>query len=264
MRLPRQDTSMSLPAEDPRAALLRDEALLDSLSSATSPRVRWWIASSPAVVVGLGLRHRLSSIVDTARCREAGVAVLERRAGGGALLLDEHMLCGAVCVPRASVPDDVTESYRWLGDLLASRLRSLGMTDARRIGVDEARADVAALKSRKDEVAKILLTTCYGALSPHEVAIGNAKLVGLAQIRRRHAALFQFGILLRDQSPLADFLHVSDEATRADVREELHCRTGGIDSSALPNGLDSLIRLNLLPPLPETSSEPDEFLQWPR
>jgi lipoate-protein ligase A len=232
---------MSLPAEDPRAALLRDEAMLDSQARGVKPSVRWWVASSPAVVLGLGLRHRLSSIVDVERCHAAGVSVLERRAGGGALLLDEHMLCGAVCVPRASVADDVTESYRWLGDLLVSGLRSLGVADARRIEVDEARADVASLKARDDPVARILLTTCYGALSPHEVAVGNAKIVGLAQIRRRHAALFQFGILLRDQSPLADFLHVPDEQTRQDLREALRRRTVGVD---LP-------------------LEADELLQWP-
>ncbi len=258
---------MSLPAEDPRAALLRDEALFDTLAarlalahevqdvssigmSAPSvaespPLVRWWTASSPAVVVGLGLHHRVASIVDTDRCHAAGVAVLARRAGGGALLLDEHMLCGAVCVPRADVPDDVTESYRWLGDLLASRLRALGISEARRIETDEARRDVATLKSRKDEVAKILLTTCYGALSPHEVAIGNAKLVGLAQIRRRHAALFQFGILLRDQSPLADLLQVPDEQTRQELREALRQRTIGGEISL--GGLQT-----------------DELLQWPR
>jgi lipoate-protein ligase A len=232
---------MSLPAEDPRDALIRDEAMLDSQAHGVKASVRWWVASSPAVVLGLGLRHRLASIVDTERCRAAGVQILERRAGGGALLLDEHMLCGAVCVPRASVADDVTESYRWLGDLLASRLRSLGISDARRIETDEARRDVADLKSRDDPVARILLTTCYGALSPHEVAVGQAKLVGLAQIRRRHAALFQFGILRRDQSPLADFLHVPDEATREELREELKWRSIGAD---LP-------------------LEPDQLLQWP-
>ena len=239
MRLPRQDTSMSLPAEDPRDALVRDEAMLDS--PAEGSYVRWWVAKAPAVVLGLGLRHRLASIVDSERCRAAGVAILERRAGGGALLLDEHMVCGAVCVPRASVADDVTESYRWLGNLLASRLRSLGAADARRIDVDEARKDVANLKTRDDPVARIVLTTCYGALSPHEVAVGAAKLVGLAQIRRRHAALFQFGILRRDQSPLADFLQVPDEAAREQLRAELRRRTIGVD---LP-------------------LEPDQLLQWP-
>jgi len=250
MRLPRQDTSMSLPAEDPRDALIRDEAMLES---GARPMVRWWMASSPAVVVGLGLRHRLASIVDAERCKAAGVQILERRAGGGALLLDERMMCGAVCVPRASVPEDVTESYRWLGDLLASRLRTLGVADARRVEIDEARKDVAELKSRDDPLARILLATCYGALSPHEVVVGNAKLVGLAQVRRRHAALFQFGILRRDQSPLADFLQVPHESVRAELRAELRRRTIGIDALGVERDrLDSLI-----------SSEPDQLLQRP-
>ena len=230
---------MSLPAEDPRQALVLDEALLDSVGFEPEPLVRWWTASSPAVVLGLGLRHRLTSIVDIERCKAAGIQILERRAGGGALLLDENVLCGAICLSRASVAEDVTESYRRLGDLLASRLRSLGVADARRIDVNEARKDVATLRSRNDAVARILLTTCYGALSPHEVAIGEAKLVGLAQIRRRHAALFQFGILRRDQSPLADFLQVPDEATREQLRAELRRRTIGVD---LPLETDQLLQ----------------------
>jgi lipoate-protein ligase A len=73
-----------------------------------------------------------------------------------------------------------------------------------------------------------LLAACYGALSPHEVALGRAKVVGLAQVRRRHAALFQAGVLLRDQSPLADLLRVPDEATRASVRTALTQRTAGL------------------------------------
>jgi lipoate-protein ligase A len=222
-----------------------EEILADPVAAKGSLRVRWWVASTPAVVLGLGLRHRLQEIVDVERCQAAGVEVLERRAGGGALLLDKTMLCGAVCVPRTSVADDVTESYRWLGDLLASRVRSLGVAGARRIEVDEARADVATLKSRDDPVARILLTTCYGALSPHEVAVGEAKLVGLAQIRRRDAALFQFGILLRDQSPLADYLQVPDEATRAELREALRQRTLGVEISL--GGL-----------------QPNQLLEWPR
>jgi lipoate-protein ligase A len=120
------------------------------------------------------------------------------------------------------VGDDLTAAYHWLGEQLAERL------DARRVEVEEARADVATLRARTDPVARLLLAACYGALSPHEVVLGTAKLVGLAQIRRRHAALFQFGILLRDQSALADLLVVPDEATREELRAELRRRTVGL------------------------------------
>jgi lipoate-protein ligase A len=226
MRLPRHDTSLRLPAEAPVEGLLRDEALLDDVLDQGKTLVRWWLPASPAVVVGLGLRHRLKEVVDVGRCRQHGLEVLDRRAGGGALLLDGHMLCGAICLPLPDprIGDDITESYRWLGDLLASVLA------ARRVEVAEARADVATLRAQpEDPVARTLLATCYGALSPHEVAIGSAKLVGIAQVRRRQAALFQFGILLRDQSPLADYLNVPDEATRDGLRAELRARTAAVE-----------------------------------
>src|SRR5438309_3978845 len=233
MRLPRHDTSLSLPAEQPREALARDEALLEQIDSGSSarPLVRWWVAASPAVVVGLGLSHRLDSVVDLERCRGAGVAVLQRKAGGGALLLDAHMLCGAICLPTSAVSADLTASYRWLGERLASALRTTGVPDARRVEVIEARADVAELRRRDDPIARLLLSTCYGALSPHEVIANRTrKLVGLAQVRRRHAALFQFGILLRDQSPLADYLRIPDEAARTQLSLELQARTVGLES----------------------------------
>jgi lipoate-protein ligase A len=185
-----------------------------------------WMASSPAVVLGIGHHHRLETIVDLARCERDGRQVLKRSAGGGALLLDEYMLCGAIAIPTARLAThDVTESYRWLADLL---LAALAIPGASRVEVAEARQDVTGLRQAHSPVSLALLSTCYGALSPHEIVVERRKLVGLAQVRRREAALFQFGILLRDQSPLADYLTVPDEPTRAHLREALHARTVGL------------------------------------
>src|SRR5438132_14109744 len=108
MRLPRHDTPLSLPA----CGIAEDEALLDRIRPGDAPLERWWIASQPAVALGLGLHHRLESIVDIERCRAAGLEVLTRRAGGAALLPDENMLCGAVSVPRQAVARNVAASYR--------------------------------------------------------------------------------------------------------------------------------------------------------
>jgi lipoate---protein ligase len=206
-----------------RQAIVADEALLDR------PGTRFWLARAPAVVVGVGLQHRLATVVDLDRCRSRGVDVISRRAGGGAVFLDANVVCGAIALPGGSVPSDVTESYRWLGEALVKALGSLGVT-GRRVEVAEARADVATLRSSNSP----LLSTCYGALSPHEVVIDTphspAKLVGLAQVRRRDAALFQFGILLRDQAPLADFLLVEHDDDRESLRAALQQRTVGLAS----------------------------------
>jgi lipoate---protein ligase len=225
MRLPRQDTPLRLSAEPPAQAIARDEALLER-----GEGERWWVAESPAIVVGLGLHHRVPAIVDLDRCRAARVPVLERRAGGGALLLNADMLCGAICVPIAEVPSDVTESYRWLGDHIAQRLSTLGVPDVARVDIETARADVARLRAAADPVTRLLLSACYGALSPHEVTVNDRKVVGLAQVRRRHAALFVIGVLLADQSDLADYLGVPDEHARESLRAALRSRTIGLRS----------------------------------
>lgn len=215
-------------------ALAADEALLDRVAASGQRAERWWIASTPAVVVGLGLHYRLSAIVDIDRCRAADTAVLTRRAGGGALLLDSSVICGAICVPTHAIPSDVTESYRWLGDELADALRNDGYS-VRRLDVQEARDDIAKLRASSDPADEALLTTCYGALSPHEVVADTGKkVVGLAQIRRREAALFQIGILRQDQSRLADYLRLPTEALRERLRVALAQRTVGL--CQLPSG----------------------------
>jgi lipoate-protein ligase A len=214
-----------LPA---REAIAADEALLE-LPGAS----RFWLADAPAVVVGLGLHHRLASVVDLERCRTRTVDVVERRAGGGAVLLDTDVLCGAIALPTSAVAGDVTESYRWLGDVLVQALSRMGVT-ARRVEVAEARADIARLRASDDAGDRRLLNACYGALSPHEVVVdtsdGPAKVVGLAQVRRRNAALFQFGILLSNQAPLADLLRVDDERDRASLSDKLERRTIGLEA----------------------------------
>jgi lipoate-protein ligase A len=208
-----------------RQAIAADEALLEDPGAS-----RFWLAEAPAVVIGLGLHHRLASVVDLERCRDSDVDVVERRAGGGALLLDDYVLCGAIALATSAVAGDITESYRWLGEALVQALSRIGVT-TRRVEVAEARADLARLRDSADY---LLLNACYGALSPHEVVVdtrdGPAKLVGLAQIRRRHAALFQFGILLRNQAPLADLLRVDDERDRASLRDNLERRTIGLEA----------------------------------
>src|SRR5438105_8833920 len=109
MRLPRQHTPATLSAETPREALERDLALLDQLEA--TPRVRWYMVTSPALVLGLALHHRREQVVDFERCRAAGVEVLDRSAGGGAVLLDDGMLCCTVAIANADA--DLTASYRW-------------------------------------------------------------------------------------------------------------------------------------------------------
>jgi lipoate---protein ligase len=231
------------------ALLAGDEALLAAELAPGRPLLRWYRVTTPAVVLGLAQRHRRDELVDRARCAERGVAVLERRAGGGLVLLDRGMLCLtlAVPLPHPRIGDDLTESYRWLGDAFAIALRRLGVVEARRLDTAPARAAAAELRAlagpqdatghsaaadpaRAARVARLLLDTCYGGPSPHEVFVRGAKLVGFAQVRRRDRALYQVGLLLHDQSALADLVPGDDEGVRDAFRAELRRRTIGLDA----------------------------------
>ena len=47
-----------------------------------------------------------------------------------------------------------------------------------------------------DDAARLARLACFGGLSPYEVTVEGRKCVGLAQVRRRHGALFQAAALL--------------------------------------------------------------------
>lgn len=222
---------MALLIEQPPADLLAaDEALLDAPPPPGDATVRWYRASAPALVLGFAQRLQAAALVDCARCEARGVTVIGRRAGGGAVLLDAHMLCVtlAIGLPHRLVGDDVTESYRWLGDTVVAALDDLGIGGVRRVETAEARAK-AALRSRQDAVGGLLRATCFGSVSPHEVVCAARKVVGFAQVRRRRVALMQVGVLMRSQGDLADLLRIADPGIRQAYRAEVHRRTVGIE-----------------------------------
>src|SRR4051812_15509197 len=164
------------------------EALLAGLDITGVPAMRWSLAQQPALI--LGSSQQLSE-VDFPACEAAGVSVHRRRSGGTAVYADEGLLWLDVALPadhRLRLAS-VTEAYRWFGEVWTVALRELGV-EAWVMGPDEARPRNAAL-----ELA--VRRACYGGVSPYEVFVGDRKLVGLAQVRRRPGELLQAGMYLQ-------------------------------------------------------------------
>jgi lipoate-protein ligase A len=163
-------------------------ALLAGVEQTGLPAMRWFQFAPPAVL--LGSSQRVETI-DPAVRAASGVALHRRRSGGGAVLGDRTLLLLDVALP----PDeplyrhDVTEAYRWFGEVWASALAQLGI-DAWVLPLAAARADTQTL-------APALKDVCYGGRSPYEVLVSERKVVGLAQVRRRAGALLQAGVYLR-------------------------------------------------------------------
>lgn len=195
-------------------------ALIAGMEETNMAAMRWY-EFDPAALL-LGSAQRLGE-VDGAASAAAGVAVHKRRSGGGVVRSDGLLLLDLGLPPSDPLyTNNLTESYRWLGEVWVAALESLGLA-ARMVTIEEARADTQALDP-------LLKKVCFGGLSPYEVLVGGRKVVGLAQVRRRGGALYQAGIYL-DWLPVrsAELLAVTD-VERVGLAAQLDQRVAGLNN----------------------------------
>ncbi len=190
------------------------------LTLAARPALRWYGAQRPALVLGSGQRP---SEVDAAAALRSGIDVHKRGSGGGAVLFGPPLLMQDLVLPigHALYQQDVSESYRWLGEVWAAALVELGVT-TELVSVAEARVD----PRQSDPLVR---RACFGGRSPYEVLANGRKLVGFAQTRRRQGALFQVGLYRHwTGSELVELLRLSP-TERVATRTALAERVVGLD-----------------------------------
>jgi lipoate---protein ligase len=194
-------------------------ALLAGLAQTGLLALRWYRIDPPALLLGSAQQPHEA---DLEACAAAGVSVHRRASGGGIVLSDAALLLLDLALPErhSLFRHDVTESYRWFGEVWAAGLRALAL-DAQILPIAMARADTQALDP-------LLKRVCFGGRSPYEVMVGERKLVGLAQIRRRGGALFQAGIYLRWEPWGTAALLSATEAERAALAARLGERVVGL------------------------------------
>ena len=149
-----------------------------------------WVitATGPALVLG---STQQADGVDRHAAAQAGVDVVRRRSGGGAVLVVPGDLVWIdVIVPRGDVlwDDDVARASFWLGEMWTEVVASFGvdavMHRGALLGGDLARQ------------------VCFAGVGPGEVLVGGAKVVGISQRRTRNHARFQCACLLRWRTDL--------------------------------------------------------------
>ncbi len=186
-----------------------------------------------AVVLGSAQRD---DAVDPGACAAAGVAVVRRRSGGGAVLVGPgEQVWLDVFVPAGDrrFEADVSRAAWWLGELWAGALDDAGVAGA-------AVLKGPLVAGRHGRVV------CFAGLGPGEVTLAGRKLVGISQRRDRSGAwLFSMATcpapagaaglpdLLRldagDRRQLADDLAASTTVLRVDagaVEQALAARLG--------------------------------------
>ena len=210
-----------------RSHLALTEALLQSAAE-RPPLLCWQIAEPEAMVLGIG--QKLSDL-NIAACRQAGLAIYRRAAGGTAVLAGPDLLSLDVILPPGHqlAGLDIVKAYRWLGALWVETLQSLGLP-ARTASPEEAHAPrTHGSLAQAERQEQLIRRSCYGALSPYEVVSSERKVVGLDQVRRRVGFLFQAGLLLHwDAERLASLLAAPPEE-RPQLAAGLRERAAGIN-----------------------------------
>ncbi len=160
------------------------------------PRRAVWVheVDRPALVLG---STQALTVADGAAVAHAGVELVRRRSGGGAVLLvPGEVLWVDVVVPAGDRwwDGDVGRAGHWLGEAWAAALAAGGLR-----GLAVHRGPMVR-RPWSDRI-------CFAGLGPGEVTQDGAKVVGVSQRRTRDAARFQCAVLARfDVDALAALL----------------------------------------------------------
>jgi lipoate---protein ligase len=182
-----------------------------------------------AVVIGSA---QPETNVDFQACARAGLEVVRRRSGGGAVLVEPGSLIWVDLVVAATDPlwsADVGRSMWWVGEAWAEALRRAGIG-----GVEVWKGPM--LRSAWSSLV------CFGGLGPGEVVDATGrKAVGVAQRRARHGALFQCACLLRwEPDRLLELLALPEEE-RQTASSELSSAATGIGAERAEAVVEDLL-----------------------
>ena len=160
------------------------------------------VEGTPAVVLGSA---QGDDVLDAGAVARAGLEVVRRGAGGGAVLLGPGAQVWAdLWLPRRDPlwVDDVVSSSWWVGEAWARALEGLGVTGP-------------AVHRAKSEPAPWSGAVCFAGLGPGEVTVEGRKVVGLSQRRTRHGARwYTMACLVWDPAPLVGLLQAPAHADR--------------------------------------------------
>lgn len=174
-----------LVVDTPQALVAGTAEALAALADDGIPRLRWYRATETAVVRGRAQRHH--------PLPASAVPVLDRPTGGGAVLLDPHLLSCDVLVPATHplAGGDPMATFDRVGAAWRDALAGLGVE-----GLALHPTALGATR-RGDDRARLLADVCFATRGRGEVLLGDRKLVGLSQRRRRSGVLVQCGMVRR-------------------------------------------------------------------
>jgi lipoate-protein ligase A len=184
-----------------------DEAILDvHLRGGMPPTVRVYQWDPPAL--SLGYNQSLEHDVDLTKCQEAGVEVVRRITGGGAVLHAHEVTYSIVSTVNDGIPESIAGSYRFLSQGLIACYKTLGLEVALKPGRNKTRS-----------------AACFSIATLADLTYHGRKLAGSAQARRRNVLLQHGSLPLHSHSDvLFSLLRFSSEMSRQKAQSAFNKR----------------------------------------
>lgn len=184
-----------------------DEAIGEAVASGRVPAtLRFYAWSPPCISLG---RNQPIDGVDLRRIAARGYQVVRRPTGGRAILHTDELTYSIAASPTDPLMSGlVLDSYLRISRGLVDGLKRLGIPAVEAPGTNRAGPDVSA--------------ACFEVPSAYEITAGGKKVLGSAQMRRRHTVIQHGSLpLTGDLTRVVDCLAYQDEAERDALRESL-------------------------------------------
>ncbi len=194
-----------------------DEAILEAVSADVSPpTLRLYAWTPPCLSLGVA---QPAADADLEAIRRAGWDLVRRPTGGRAILhTDELTYAVVAAIDNSHVAGGVLPSYRHLSQGLLAALGELGL------------ATKATPGAPPDE-GSFGNPVCFENPGAYEITAGVRKLIGSAQVRRKHGVL-QHGTLplFGDLGRICRVLHFEDELARQAAADRVREKAATVES----------------------------------
>ncbi|MEH6473033.1 MAG: hypothetical protein V7752_17490 [Halopseudomonas sp.] len=220
-----------------QGSMLEEQRVItDCLDSGVDePQLLLWQYDKAAVIMGCSQRPDEGQLQ---RAETAGLPIIRRGSGGGAVLAGPWMLSATLFIPTEHPIGtlDLIKLFGWFEQIWIQALTDCAVSCK---GVDKTLIDLSKQISKRERVE----WACYASLSHGEVvSLDGRKLVGLAQIRKRKGVALVSGLHLQpcDWRVLCDV--VVDDTSQAGVLESLNSNAEQLSGVSAADLLPQIIR----------------------
>ncbi|NOR88854.1 MAG: octanoyltransferase [Anaerolineales bacterium] len=193
-----------------------DEAILEAVGRGESlPTLRFYAWAPPCISLGVAQPVR---DVDLKRLRTKRWDLVRRSTGGRAILHTDELTYAVIApIDNPHLAGGVLESYRHLSAGLVAGLQHMGMS-------------VAIESEKRLTEEERGNPVCFQAPSAYEITVGQRKLIGSAQVRRRFGILQHGTLPLKgDITRICEVLQFGSEEERTSTADALRSRAATVE-----------------------------------